>query len=262
MRNFLNSLEKEGVRYLLISGQACVLYGASSFTEDIDLWVRPTTADFRALLRALAAWGAVVHKLTPPLDLRLVRRGHGFHFLVPPDTYVDVMGRPPRVGRFSGARSRARLIATDWGRIPVAAPEDLVLLKRTNRPSDYETISNLVKFRIAEAPGDPGILRWGLLNTFSAEDLESFALSAVGRIPAWPRRPSLQALRPLSPGMKTVPASRRREAARLLALEAVECQERGRRYWDPILRELKGLHREGKLVPPGTAVSSPLRRLR
>jgi hypothetical protein len=45
MRNFLGFLEKEGVRYLLISGQACVLYGASSFTEHIDLWVRPAPFD-------------------------------------------------------------------------------------------------------------------------------------------------------------------------------------------------------------------------
>ncbi len=262
MRNFLSSLEKEGVRYLLISGQACVLYGASSFTEDIDLWVRPAPSDWGPFLRALAKLGALVHKLTPPLDLRLMRRGHGFHFLAPPDAYIDVMGRPPRVGRFAGPWSRARLMNTDWGRIRVAAPEDLVLLKRTNRPSDYETISNLVKLRVAEAPGDLGILRWGLLNTFSAEDLASFALSAVGRISAWPRRPSLQALTPLAPGMKSVPAARRREAARLLALEAVECQERGRRYWVPILRELRDLHREGKLIPPGTPVSSLLRRPR
>jgi hypothetical protein len=79
-----------------------------------------------------------------------MRRGHGFHFLAPPDVYIDVMGRPPRVGRFAGAWSR------------------------------------------------------------------------------------------------------------LLALEAVECQERGRRHWIPIVRELKALRREGKLIPPGTAVSSLL----
>ena len=82
MRSFLRSLEKEGVRFLLISGQACVLYGASQFTEDVDLWVRPSTRDLRGLLKALAAAGAVVHKLTPKPTLSRMRRGHGFHFRI------------------------------------------------------------------------------------------------------------------------------------------------------------------------------------
>ncbi len=112
MPSFLGSLEKAGVRYLLISGQACVLYGASQFTEDIDLWVRPTASDLKALLRALAAAGATVHKLTPPLNLSRMRRGHGFHFLIRPDVYIDVMGRPPRVGAFEHAWARARRILT------------------------------------------------------------------------------------------------------------------------------------------------------
>jgi hypothetical protein len=33
------ALDRERVRYLVISGQACILYGASPFTEDIDLCV-------------------------------------------------------------------------------------------------------------------------------------------------------------------------------------------------------------------------------
>jgi hypothetical protein len=256
MRNFFRSLEKEGVRYLLISGQACVLYGASHFTEDIDLWVRPSEPDLRALLRVLGSMGARVHKLTPPINRRTMLRGHGFHFRLLPDTYLDVMGRPPRVGPFSNAQARARRLATDWGPIPVAAPEDLVLLKRTNRPSDYETISNLVKRRVEEAPEDLDVLRWALRNTYSADDLASFALSAAGRMTTWPRRPPLQALLPISEKRQTVPYSRRRETARLLALEAFDHQERGRRYWIPLIRELKDLRRRGKLIPPGTPVSS------
>ena len=40
--NFFQSLERHGVEYLLISGQATVLYGAATFSEDIDLWISPT----------------------------------------------------------------------------------------------------------------------------------------------------------------------------------------------------------------------------
>ena len=40
--NFFQSLDRNRVEYLLISGQATVLYGAATFSEDIDLWVNPT----------------------------------------------------------------------------------------------------------------------------------------------------------------------------------------------------------------------------
>ena len=39
MRSLFRALDSEGVRYLVISGQACILYGASQFTEDVDLWI-------------------------------------------------------------------------------------------------------------------------------------------------------------------------------------------------------------------------------
>jgi hypothetical protein len=43
MRSLFRAFEASDVRYLLISGQACVLYGLSNFTEDIDLWIQPGT---------------------------------------------------------------------------------------------------------------------------------------------------------------------------------------------------------------------------
>ena len=52
--NFFQSLNRNGVEYLLISGQATVLYGAATFSEDIDLWVNPTAENsdrFIATLR-------------------------------------------------------------------------------------------------------------------------------------------------------------------------------------------------------------------
>jgi hypothetical protein len=73
MRNPFRSFDRFGVEYLLISGQACILYGASEFSEDVDNWIRPTAANAARLMRALAACNAVVHKLTPPLTIRSFR---------------------------------------------------------------------------------------------------------------------------------------------------------------------------------------------
>src|SRR5690606_5914107 len=36
---------EQRVEWLLISGQATILYGAATFSEDVDLWVKPTFTD-------------------------------------------------------------------------------------------------------------------------------------------------------------------------------------------------------------------------
>ena len=174
MRNLFRSFERFTVDYLLISGQASILYGAATFSEDVDLWIRPSRENARRTLRALASCRARVHKLTPPLEVRFLRAGHGFHFLVPGKPiplYLDLMGHPPRVGAFSVCRRRAQLLETDWGRIPVVGLEDLIALKMTRRFSDYEVISNLVSIRLSEEKTPSRkLLRWASQKTFRAED--------------------------------------------------------------------------------------------
>ncbi len=66
--NFFQSLDRNGVEYLLISGQATVLYGAATFSEDIDLWVNPTEENRDRLITALTENQARYYKLTPPLS--------------------------------------------------------------------------------------------------------------------------------------------------------------------------------------------------
>jgi len=39
--NFFQSLKDHQAQNLLISGQATVLYGAATFSKDIDLWINP-----------------------------------------------------------------------------------------------------------------------------------------------------------------------------------------------------------------------------
>jgi hypothetical protein len=155
MRSFFQNLEREAVRYILISGQASILYGAAMFSEDVDLWIEPTEENIRRFARALHRSRAVAHKLTPPLEEKIFRRGHGFHFRVPsrsaPEWYLDVMGKPPRVPGFSVALRRIVTFETAWGRVPVVAVQDLAEMKKTRRLGDYEIISNLACIRLRAA---------------------------------------------------------------------------------------------------------------
>jgi len=68
MRRLFSSFERAGLEYLLISGQATVIYGAAMFSEDIDIWIRPTLTNAHNLLTALSEQQARVHRLTPLID--------------------------------------------------------------------------------------------------------------------------------------------------------------------------------------------------
>jgi len=262
MRSLFRSLDARGVRYLVISGQASVIYGAALFSEDLDLWIEPTPRNVRALIRALGRLGARVHKLTLPLTIKNLRRGHGFHFVIPGKgsgaLHLDVMGRPPRVGGFAASFSRAERISTPWGDLPVVSLEDLVELKKTNRPADYEIITKLAMIRIdRQGPPSRRVLRWALGNMFRAEDLwnvirewgpsigrRELAVSPAVRLlyGVWQRggEPSMRHLA---------------RASRLLSVASQAHQDRGRSYWLPLIADLRRMRARGGLLKDGIPVA-------
>ena len=67
IKSFFHNLNFHKVKYILISGQAAVLYGAATFSEDIDIWVSPEIENWRNFLKILRKSGAKIYKLTPPL---------------------------------------------------------------------------------------------------------------------------------------------------------------------------------------------------
>lgn len=237
MRRLFRSFDRFGVDYLLISGQASILYGAATFSEDVDIWLRPSPSNVRRLLRALASQRARIYKLTPPLTLRNLRLGHGFHFTVPrgEDTlFLDVMAAPPRVGPFEDARRRATVMSGPFGPVPVVSVPDLVELKKTQRLQDYDVISNLAS-RLAGAEDVPvRVLRWAARNCFRAGD-RAVLLARLGR------RVSEARCR----------AGILREIGRFQARDVA--------YWRRIVRDLRRLRREGKLLPAGLPVSRLVR---
>lgn len=46
-----------GVEFLLIAGQAVIAHGYPRMTRDMDLWVRPTVTNGKAVLAALEEFG-------------------------------------------------------------------------------------------------------------------------------------------------------------------------------------------------------------
>lgn len=243
--SFGRSLRRRGVAFLLVSGQAAVLHGAAAFSEDVDLWVLPTPGNLHRLRLALRDLRARVYKLTPPMTSRNARKGHGFHFLIPArpsPIYLDVMGRPPRVGSFRSCKRRSVLLQTPMGPTPVMGIADLAEIKKTRRLGDYDVISALVRIRLQDdtGPSDEE-LSWALRNSFSEEDLGWL-------MERYPRA------RALAPGLRR-PAlghvDRPDACRRALAHEIAELQRKDVACWKPVLAELRSLRAEGKLLKEG-----------
>lgn len=233
MRDLFRAFERRRVDALVVGGQAAIFYGAAYYTQDLDLWIRPTSETVDRFLKALGDLKARVHKLTPPMTPRFVRRGHAFHFILPQrgssPVYLDVMGRPPRVGTFEGARRRAVRGRVAGVVMPFVAIEDLVEMKKTNRPGDYEVISSLAKIRLAQASRpSAALVRWALDHCFRSEDYSAILAAH---------------------GLRRQGGLDRRLEKRMAILMA-----RGRRYWLPLIHELKGLRRRGLLWPEGSIV--------
>ena len=82
--DILLAFETEKVEFLIVGGFAMAVHGAPRFTGDIDLWVRPDSANAERVHRALARFGA-------PLATHGVAASD---FSVPGAVYQ--MGLPPR----------------------------------------------------------------------------------------------------------------------------------------------------------------------
>jgi hypothetical protein len=66
----LSVLHSCGVRFLLMGGQACILYGAAEFSRDTDIVVLAETSNLKRLRRALSKLRAECIAV-PPLSVNL-----------------------------------------------------------------------------------------------------------------------------------------------------------------------------------------------
>ena len=72
-------MRTNGVRSLLMGGQACVFYGAAEFSRDLDLIILLNEANLRRFVLALKALEAEPIAF-PELSEARLARGHAVHF--------------------------------------------------------------------------------------------------------------------------------------------------------------------------------------
>lgn len=258
--NFFQNLNAGKVEYLLISGQATVLYGAATFSEDIDLWLEPTAESCDRFLATLRACQARYYKLTPSLTPGNLLRGHEFHFVLGTgndSVFLDVMGNPPRAGTFSAAKEKARWMQTEWGEVHTIGIKALVELKKTQRLEDYPIISKLALawFDQPDCAKTEDDFVWALENIFTLPELAVFftedpeAATLAGRFDPHVADFGRELL-----AMGDVRESTEQPVREFFQNRIAGLQMADRNYWREIIAELKALRAAGKLMPEGSVV--------
>jgi Nucleotidyl transferase AbiEii toxin, Type IV TA system len=131
------ALEPFGIRWYLFGAQAAILYGAARLTADVDITLDAgphPVEDVLAALEARRFAPRVGNALAFVTETRVLPMVHG-----PTRIPVDlVLAGPGPEERFL-ERAEVRLI--DGVPVPVAAPDDLVVMKvLAGRPQDLEDV--------------------------------------------------------------------------------------------------------------------------
>ena len=69
--DFIVSLEKYKVRYIVVGGYAVIYHGYNRTTGDLDIWVDPTSENYTNLTKAFADFGMSLFDITKDKFLNL-----------------------------------------------------------------------------------------------------------------------------------------------------------------------------------------------
>ena len=233
----LSSIRKSGAKTLLMGGQACIFYGASEHSRDLDVMLLSDPANldrFRSALEDLQAQPIAV----PPFDVEHLHRGHSIHFRCFRDDVralrLDVMSVLRGVGSFAELWERRTVMDIEGQPIDVMGIEDLVLAKKTQRDKDWPMIAGLVNQSFYRNVGPPNVaqVNFWLRELRTPELLMRIASEhpeAANRIAE--SRPALRAaIANNADGVENALYAEEREERRL-----------DREYWNPLKRELEQL---------------------
>lgn len=236
----LSSMKKNGVRSLMMGGQACILYGAAEFSRDLDLVIQVDQKNLENLKKALAELEATVIAV-PPFEPHYLEKGHAVHFRSQaPEMHrlrLDIMTRLRGVDSFEELWERRTVVTVKTLEIDLLAISDLIAAKRTQREKDWPMTNRLVEAHYlanTDNPTHESIHFW-MTESFDITFLERL----VARFPGHSKklaseRPVLQAL-----------VDEQVERARSLLQEerrGIEIEDET--YWAPLMEELHQLRRK------------------
>ena len=135
----LSALFAESVEFLLVGGYAVILHTEPRYTKDLDIWVRPTPANAKRVMKALKRFGAPTFRVRVG---ELAKPGLILQLGVEP-IRIDLITEIEGVD-FVKAWTRRALLPIGGMQVPVLSVEDLIRNKRSvARPMDLVDVSHL-----------------------------------------------------------------------------------------------------------------------
>ena len=142
-REFIQALNNNHVKYILVGGYSVILHGHSRTTGDLDLWVEKSKNNYQLLVQAFADFGMSVFDMTES------------NFLNNLNFDVFTYGRPPvsidiitslKGCNFDDTYANALIIQIEDIDIRLIHLNDLIRAKKAaNRPKDNDDIEHLSK---------------------------------------------------------------------------------------------------------------------
>ncbi|MBL8798010.1 MAG: hypothetical protein JNM56_29200 [Planctomycetia bacterium] len=240
IRKVLFTLQMRQVQYLLMGGQACVLYGAAEFSRDTDIALLAEPGNLDCLRQALEDLQAECIAV-PPFQLEYLQRGHAVHFRCRQSDAagmrLDVLAKMRGVAPFAELWEGRLTVEVEPGvMVEVLSLPDLVQAKKTQRDKHWPMIRRLLEAHYARCRDEPNSER---INFWLREmRTEALLLELAERYPV--ELAGLCSIRPL-----LALASGAQLSELTIALQAEEQRERAadRQYWQPLRVELEQLRR-------------------
>src|SRR5205085_8704253 len=83
-KDLLRDFNAAGIRYLIVGGYAVMVHTEPRYTKDLDIWIDRDEQNARAVLAALADFGAPIGEVTPA-------------DLIEPDVFFQIGIEPVRI---------------------------------------------------------------------------------------------------------------------------------------------------------------------
>jgi predicted nucleotidyltransferase len=139
-REFLKSLNSQGVEYLVIGGYAVIYYGYRRTTDDLDVWIATSPQNAERVSRVLQQFGGFRPSRVKPSM-----------FLEAPKTFIfgrepvriDILTGPSGVD-FGACFARRTIVEWDGIKVPLISFQDLKQNKEASgRAKDLADLENL-----------------------------------------------------------------------------------------------------------------------
>lgn len=139
--DFLESLNKAEVEYLLVGGYAVILHGYNRTTGDLDVWVKPTKDNYLKLLKAFHSFGLPANAISEEAFLN-VEDMDVFTFGRPPVS-IDIMTKVKGL-EFDSAMKISNIYETKGVKIKLIHYNSLITAKKSSgRLKDKNDILHL-----------------------------------------------------------------------------------------------------------------------